>query len=101
MTFPAMVIVPLMQICWTLFSIISGLIYFQVYLPTPSTGTDISNQYVFPFNWSPPTRNNTHTRGCSPFQEYLTFTPLKAGMFALGVIVSCIDSEGCGQPLWH
>ncbi|KAJ9529764.1 hypothetical protein QJQ45_014535 [Haematococcus lacustris] len=30
--FPAMIIVPLMQICWTLFSIISGMIYFQEYM---------------------------------------------------------------------
>eukprot|EP00198_Chlamydomonas_reinhardtii_P012907 XP_001702244.1 predicted protein [Chlamydomonas reinhardtii] len=29
--FPAMVIVPLMQICWTLFSIVSGMIYFEEY----------------------------------------------------------------------
>jgi hypothetical protein len=26
-----MIIVPLMQICWTLFSIVSGMIYFQEY----------------------------------------------------------------------
>ncbi len=30
--FPAMLIVPLMQIAWTLFSIVSGMIYFQEYL---------------------------------------------------------------------
>jgi hypothetical protein len=30
--FPAMVIVPVMQISWTLFSIISGMLYFQEYL---------------------------------------------------------------------
>lgn len=29
--FPAMLIVPLMQIAWTLFSIVSGMIYFQEY----------------------------------------------------------------------
>ncbi len=29
--FPAMIIVPLMQICWTLFSIVSGMLYFQEY----------------------------------------------------------------------
>eukprot|EP00798_Chlamydomonas_sp_ICE-L_P023906 gene23906-9474_t len=29
--FPAMLIVPMMQICWTLFSIISGIIYWQEY----------------------------------------------------------------------
>ncbi|GAX80581.1 hypothetical protein CEUSTIGMA_g8018.t1 [Chlamydomonas eustigma] len=29
--FPAMIIVPLMQICWTLLSIIEGLLYFQEY----------------------------------------------------------------------
>ena len=29
--FPAMIIVPLMQICWTLFSIVSGLLYFEEY----------------------------------------------------------------------
>jgi len=31
--FPAMVIVPTMQIAWTLFSIMSGMLYFQVGLP--------------------------------------------------------------------
>lgn len=30
--FPAMIIVPVMQISWTLFSIISGMLYFQEYL---------------------------------------------------------------------
>ncbi|GAX78098.1 hypothetical protein CEUSTIGMA_g5540.t1 [Chlamydomonas eustigma] len=29
--FPAMIIVPLLQICWTLFSIVSGLLYFEEY----------------------------------------------------------------------
>lgn len=29
--FPAMVIVPTLQICWTLFSILSGMLYFQEY----------------------------------------------------------------------
>uniref|UniRef100_A0A383W012 Magnesium transporter n=1 Tax=Tetradesmus obliquus TaxID=3088 RepID=A0A383W012_TETOB len=29
--FPAMVIVPMLQICWTLFSILSGMLYFQEY----------------------------------------------------------------------
>lgn len=29
--FPAMVIVPTLQICWTLFSIVSGMLYFQEY----------------------------------------------------------------------
>jgi hypothetical protein len=29
--FPAMIIVPTLQICWTLFSIISGMLYFQEY----------------------------------------------------------------------
>lgn len=29
--FPAMIIVPLMQIAWTLFSIVSGMLYFQEY----------------------------------------------------------------------
>jgi len=29
--FPAMLIVPMMQICWTLFSIVSGMLYFQEY----------------------------------------------------------------------
>ncbi len=29
--FPAMLIVPMMQICWTLFSIISGILYWQEY----------------------------------------------------------------------
>lgn len=29
--FPAMIIVPLMQIAWSLFSIVSGMIYFQEY----------------------------------------------------------------------
>lgn len=47
--FPAMIIVPLLQICWTLFSILEGLLYFE---------------------------------------EYKGFTPLKAGMFSLGVAVS-------------
>lgn len=30
--FPAMIIVPVMQISWTLFSIVSGMLYFQEYL---------------------------------------------------------------------
>ncbi len=29
--FPAMIIVPVMQICWTLFSIVEGMLYFQEY----------------------------------------------------------------------
>lgn len=29
--FPAMIIVPTLQICWTLFSILSGMLYFQEY----------------------------------------------------------------------
>jgi hypothetical protein len=29
--FPALVIVPALQICWTLFSILSGMLYFQEY----------------------------------------------------------------------
>ncbi len=46
--FPSMIIVPLLQICWTLFSIIEGLLYFQ---------------------------------------EYKGFTPTKAVMFSVGVLV--------------
>lgn len=30
--FPAMVIVPMMQIAWTLFAIISGMLYFEEYM---------------------------------------------------------------------
>lgn len=29
--FPALIIVPSLQICWTLFSILSGMLYFQEY----------------------------------------------------------------------
>ena len=29
--FPAMIIVPMMQICWTLFAIVCGMLYFQEY----------------------------------------------------------------------
>ncbi len=31
MMFPIMIIVPLLQICWILFSTIEGLLYFQEY----------------------------------------------------------------------
>ena len=36
--FPAMIIVPMMQIAWTLFSILSGLLYFQEYTTFTTTG---------------------------------------------------------------
>lgn len=52
--FPAMIIVPIMQIAWTLLSIISGMLYFK---------------------------------------EYTSFTPLKAGMFGLGVVVSALGVQ--------
>ncbi len=41
--FPAMIIVPVMQIAWTLFSIVSGMLYFQEYL-----GFTVLKSIMFP-----------------------------------------------------
>ncbi|GLC43081.1 hypothetical protein PLESTB_000865100 [Pleodorina starrii] len=41
--FPAMIIVPVMQISWTLFSIVSGMLYFQEYL-----GFNVLKSIMFP-----------------------------------------------------
>ncbi len=77
--FPAMIIVPLMQICWTLFSIISGMLYFQEYTSfNPSTakhgplnaimftvGVLVSKAAHFTHNSQKPAGKHTYEYTCS------------------------------------
>jgi hypothetical protein len=58
--FPAMIIVPVMQIAWTLLSIVSGMLYFQEYM-----GFTVLKTIMFPIGVAvrPPSRTRHRYRG--------------------------------------
>lgn len=77
--FEAAVIVPVMQICWTLFSIVNGgRLPSACALPVEHPIGRASRRITVD-------RNST---GMIYYQEYLGFNALKGCMFALGVLVS-------------